>query len=227
MRVCGLGLETPLEVRAGVPAVLEIENSRMFARCCQSLVSGGGEDAAEPYSLWDGEGREIGPTNGFLPVLSPLDLPWDDKAIVGHLHRYVRDRLYEEYKIRESIERLAHEMGGLITQFNMQVEGEYAFDVEWDLMRHLKMLAFRPQHDESESVLDNLIRFLDTCYDVKLNRPLLFITVKPFLSEKDIAELYERIFFLDLEVLLIEPVRDARLFARESKRCIDLHFLES
>lgn len=227
MRVCGLGLEAFLEIRAGVPTVLEIENSRMFARCCQSLVSGRGEDAIEPYSLWDGEGREIGSANGFLPVLSPLNLPWDDKAVVGNLHKYVRDRLYEEYEIRESIERLAHEMGGLIAQFNMQVEGEYAFDVEWDLKRYLKMLAFRPQHDESESVLDNLIRFLDTCYDVKLNRPLLFIAVKPFLSDRDIAELYERIFFLNLEVLLIESVRDARHFARESKRYVDLHFLES
>ena len=227
MRVCGLGLEAPIEIRPGLPAVLEIENPRLFARCCQSLASGKGEDATEPYSLWDDEGKEIGPVNGFLPILSPLQLPWDDKAVVGNLYRFARDRLYEEYETRESIERLVYEMGTLISRFNMQVEGEYAFGLEWDLTKYLRMLGFHPRHDEDESILDNLIRFLDTCRDLNLNKVLLFIGVKSFLSGKDIAEFYERIFFLDLQVFMIEASRDERLFDRESKRRVDLHFLES
>ena len=227
MRICGLGLESPLEVRAGIPTVLEIHNPRLFSRCCQSLISGDGEGALEPYSLWDDNGKEIGADSGFLPILSPLQLPWDNKLVVGRLHRLVRDRLYEDYEVRDSIDEFVREMGFLIDRFNLQVEGEYGFGVEWDLMRYLKMLAFSPYRNAEETILDNLIRFLDVCYDMHINRALLFVNVKSFLAEIDLIDLYERMFFLNLEVLMVESSADGRLFDREFKRCIDLHFLES
>ena len=227
MRISGLSLETPLDIAPGFPTVLEVQNPTLFGRVCQSLMGGEGEGAIEPYSIWDEDLNEINSAEAFLVVANPFCLPWDDRAITGALHGLVEKRIFEDFEARESIERLAQTLNREINRFGHEVEGDYGFTVEWDIRRYLKSFGFKPATNDASSLLDNLILFLQTCFDVHLNKAILFVNVKLFLSEIDLSELYRQAFFLKSKLFLLETKQDNRVFRYERKRCINLHLLES
>ncbi len=227
MKICGMGLESPLEIYPGEPTILEIHNKVLFSRVCQSLTTCDISSAPESFSVWSEDEEELHINTAFIKIQTPLDLPWDDKALSVTLYRLVEQRLYEEFETREEIEQLAREINSHINEFSLQVEGNYGFTIEWDLRRYLKAFAFRPIVDSSASIFDNLILFLEICSDMKINQSLLFINLKLFLSENELKEFYNQVFFLGLRVLMLESIPDNRVFLRERKRCIDLHFLES
>lgn len=82
MKLVFAGLEHPVELAAGEVAVLQVENSALFARFANSLQSELGSQASEPYSLWDGE-EEIKPGDALMVVPDALNLPWGNRAFFG------------------------------------------------------------------------------------------------------------------------------------------------
>ena len=120
MRLCGLCLEEPFSICEGAPAVLEVLNPVLFSRCCESLNSLKGDEAQEPYSLWDDEGQELKPSDELLVLVSPLILPWESRELTAGLYRLVQSRLYEDFEIRGDLERLAREVLSSCACFRMQ-----------------------------------------------------------------------------------------------------------
>ena len=55
MRLVFSGLESPVEVTPGRCSTIEVENQTLFTRIAQSLLSGEGRYATEPFSIWEGE----------------------------------------------------------------------------------------------------------------------------------------------------------------------------
>lgn len=197
MRLCGLCLEEPLSICEGVPAVLEVLNPVLFSRCCESLYTLEGEDAQEPYSLWDDEGHELKPRDTLLVLVSPLALPWENKELTTGLYRLVQSRLYEDYEIRSDLESLAREVNSAISRFELEVEGSYEFGLEWDVMRYLRAFSYKPAIDDARTLLEKLIAFFETCTDIGLNRTFVLIDFKNYFSQKEVSKLYESIVFFE------------------------------
>ncbi len=62
---------------------------------------------------------------------------------------------------------------------------------------------------------------------MQVNKALLFVNLKTFLTEKEVARFYERVFFHELRVLMLENDADMNSYALEDKMVVDQHFLES
>lgn len=226
MRICFDGFENPIELRWARPFVLEVHNRALFARVCDSLVSCYGEDACEAYSIWDGE-REVRPRSAFLVVPDALNLPWESKDIGGRLYSLLQERQLEDEAIRGLFDSRFRELRGLVSQLLVQLEGDYRFGLEWDLQRFLKAFGFTVDFDQGAAFIDRLILFLDCCADMQVNKALLFVNLKTFLTEKEVARFYERVFFHELRVLMLENDADMNSYALEDKMVVDQHFLES
>lgn len=226
MNVRFSGLMNALELAAGDVSVLEIHNSVLFTRVCQSLSSQKGECAIEPYSVWDDAGNELSSSQTLLYVGDPFKLPWDDKALVGELRSLLENMVFEDEPARQRIESLATQLSSAITQMGFQVEGDYHFALEWELQRYLKAFNFSVEYDPDVSLLDNVIKFIDFVADVMADKVIVFINLKIFLSENELTRLYERIFFRNVKLLLLESVKDEIVRHHETKLVVDQDFLE-
>lgn len=225
MKLVFSGLETPLELSAGDVAVLQIENSALFTRIVRSLKSGRGRQAMEPYSLWDGD-NEVSPSSRLMVITDPLNLPWDDRLLLPAITQRMEREFLEDEDLRLQIEAAERTIESRLNGLSLGFNADFSFGLEWDLKRYLKFLGFGAAAEEDKPHLDNLINFLSLALDAGCNKAIAFVNLKTFLTEKELQELYDHVFFLKLSLLLLENSVDPIQHRNEHKLTVDLHFLE-
>ena len=227
MRVCFTGFDSPMVIDDTAVSVLEVQNRALFARVCESLASGLGVDAIEPYSLWADGDVELRPGSQVLLVASPLALPWDDKLLSGGLATRLEKIAFEDEEVRQSIEEAFSALRSRLSQVALGLDSDYTFGVDWELKRYRRTYGFGVDLVEDEPLIDKLIKFLKLAKDASLSRALLFANLKLFLTDNDLDLFFEQVFFSRLQVLLIENVHDASCRPHERNYTIDQDFLES
>ena len=227
MNVYFTGLQAPLLVDEQAVSVLEVHNRALFARLSGSLMSGAGADAVEPYTIWGSYGEELSPSGQFLAVTCPLDLPWGNKALSSGLASHVEQLMFEDEGARRDVEDAFALLRSRLCQLALSLESEYAFDINWELKRYLRTYGFGVELVDDEPLLDKLIKFLALVKDASLNKVILFVNLKLFLTENELELFYEQAFFSKLRILLVENAYDALRYERERKYVIDQDFLES
>lgn len=226
MRLVFSGLDEPIELKEGECATLEVANRTLFTRLVLSMVSGEGRYAQEPYSLWEDD-EELKPKEALLVIENPLQLPWDDRALMGQVVKHIEREFLEDEDLRQTIEKLQTELSSVLMSFGLGMNAEIAFSQEWELRRYLKFLGFGVSYQQARPFLDNLSNFLSLTLDAGDNRALVFVNLKTFLSKNDFGSFLEQVFFQKTKVLLLECVYDENIYEHETKRSVDLHFIES
>lgn len=94
------------------------------------------------------------------------------------------------------------------------------------MSRFLKTYSYVIDRCEDGPYLESFISFLDFVSDMKFKGILAFIGLKNFLGTDELIEAYERIFFHELNVILLEREHDTRRFVREVKTYVNLQLLE-
>lgn len=227
MRICFTGLQKALCVGDASATVIELHNRVLFSRICSSLVSQAGVDAIEPYTLWDDNGVEIKPANRFLVVTSPLDLPWDDKSLASGLAMHIESLLFEDENARQAAEEAFFLLRSHLNSLALALDSEYVFEADWEVKRYLRTYGFGVELIDDEPLLDKLIKFMMLAKDALLGRPILFVNLKLFLSETELAQFYEQAFFAGLSILMLENVHDETNYCYETKLVVDQDFIES
>lgn len=225
MRLSFSGLERPIDIVAGRPYVLEVENQALFTRLCQSLRGGEGRYASEPYTVWNEE-AELRPEAAMLFVDSPLDLPWDDRALMGEVTKLFERLLLDDEELRGEIDAAAQGIASKILSLGMDLNADYCFGIEWDVRRFAKTFGFGIDRAQ-KTLLDSLIDFLSLTLDANCQKVLVFVNLKTFLTKNELKELYRHAFFSKTSLLLLENRRDKADYEYEQKRTVDLHFLET
>lgn len=226
MKLVFSGFEHSIEVSSTYVRTVEIENTILFTRVCRSLLSGKGESAFEPYSVWDDEGQEISPSAPFLIISDPLKLPWDSKDLLGKLFNKFESLMMEEEEERSELEQLACNMNSVVQRLSHQVNGDYSFAIEWNIRQYLKAISFSVEHHEDESYLESLNTFLDFASDMSFKKAFIFINLKNYLDENELNEVLQRLIFLEIPVILLENVHRDLNHDLERKLMIDQYFLE-
>ncbi len=225
MKLVFAGLENPIQLEPGRCAVLQVENSALFARLVMSLKSGNELAAQEPYSFWSGEDN-LKQKDVLLFVSDPLNLPWDDRTFAAAIAKKIEREFLEDEDLRQEIEDAQIALARSLSVFEMGFGADITFGLEWDLKRYLKFLGFGVTYQEDKSFLDNLLNFLSYALDSGCKKTIVFVNLKTFLTKTELETFYEHVFFLKLSVLLLENKRDDTRYDYESKTIVDLHFLE-
>ena len=95
------------------------------------------------------------------------------------------------------------------------------------MSRFLKTYSYVIDRCEDGPYLESFISFLDFVSDMKFKGILAFIGLKNFLGTDELIEAYERIFFHELNVILLEREHDTRRFVREVKTYVNLQLLKN
>lgn len=226
MRLVFSGLESPVEVTPGRCSTIEVENQTLFTRIAQSLLSGEGRYATEPFSIWEGE-DELRPKDTLLVIDNPLSLPWDDRVYMGSIAKRIEREYLEDEDLRRAVEELQGSIATKLMSLGLGMNTDLGFSLEWDLKRYLKFMGFGVCYQGSKSFLDNLLNFLSLALDSGDKRVIAFVNLKTFLSKNDFETFLEQLSFLKTKVLLLENKQDVNQYECEQKRAIDLDFIES
>lgn len=226
MKLSFMGLENTLDIAPGRVSVLQIESVKLFARICQSLLNSNQSDRLEDFSLWDDNGREVSAKSVFFPIVDPFKLPWYDRAIVAALYEQMKNYLWEDETIRAEVEQAHQYFEHLICDLSLRMNASYSFEAEWDLNQSLKAYSFGIDRSDSVSLLDNLIRFIELIHDIGSKKVLLFINLEKFLTEEELLELENQLFFHDLRALMLVQGSVGIHLRNPIKLFIDQEFLE-
>lgn len=226
MRIVFSGLEHAINLDCEHVSVLQIENAALFARVCESLLSGKGAEAVEPYSVWDNDGKRISASSAFLSIANPFDLPWKHRNLGGKLYERIRLLMMEDDEICAEINELNNKIGSAVSLLGFQLRCNYEFALEWDICSYLKSFGFGVEILDKVSLFDNVIRFLDFVSDMGLKIPLIFVNLKLFLTKDELFQVFEQAIFLQIEMLLIERYNIYELHCLERKLVVEQEFLE-
>ena len=225
MKLVFSGLEHPIELSAGETSVLQVENSALFSRIVMSLQSGQGRCAAEPYTFWDGD-EEVKPDKALMMISDVTHLPWDERSFASAVTKKIEREFLEDEELRVEIENSERFVKERLASLGLGFNADFDFGIEWDLKRYLKFLGFGVSFQEEKSLLDNLLNFLSFALDAGCKKIIAFVNLKTFLTENELESFYEHVFFLKMNVLLLENKKDTMSYGHEHKLTVDLQFLE-
>ncbi len=226
MRVVFDGLENPILIEPGKVSVVQINNRHLFSRVYQSLRSGAGPNAIEPYMIWGEDDEQLRPNTTFIVIDTPLDLPIKHKSLGGKLYSRLQNELFEDEEARSEIQLLANAMNNRLGTLGLRLCGDYSFAVEWDPGIYLKAFNFCLEVDPDLTLLDKLIGFIDFVRDMQIEEVLLFVNLKAFLTQNEFEEFAERLFFHRIPSLILETIDFPIYSCHEEKIVIDQHFIE-
>ena len=225
MKLVLTGLENPIEIMPGFATTLQVENEALFARIARSIVSLQGREAVEPFTLWEGDG-EAKPSSSLLVVPDVLNLPWDDRSLMGEVLKRMEREFLEDEDLRQAIELMDSSLAEKLLQLGFGMNSDYGFGLEWDLKRYLKFRGFGVGFHPDESLLDNLLNFLSLALDAGCKKVIVFVNLKTFLTKSEVKALFDHVFYSKMKVLLLENKRDDIMYDYEHKVIVDLQFLE-
>lgn len=225
MRLVFEGLENPIDLTRGNPFVLQVENQSLFTRFVAALNSLEGRYSLESYTVWEDE-KELNPKESFLVILSPFSLPWTDKQMLGQVTKRMEREFLDDEDLRTILDCLNHLIESRLLGLTSGFSADYSFGVECNFGKTLKTLGFRAGQISDSNLLDELLSFLSLALDAGLKKAIVFINLKTFLTEKELLQFYEHVFYTKLCVLMLENKEDTKVYEYEQKRTIDLDFLE-
>ena len=225
MKIVLTGLENPIDIAPGFATTLQVENEALFARIARSLVSLQGREAVEPFTLWEGD-AEAKPSSALLAVPDALNLPWDDRSLMGEVLKRIEREFLEDEDLRRAVEQMDASLAEKLLQLGFSMNSDYGFGLEWDLKRYLKFRGFGVGLQPDESLLDNLLNFLSLALDAGCKKVVAFVNLKTFLTKSEVKALFDHIFYSKMKVLLLENKHDEIVYDYEHKMIVDLQFLE-
>lgn len=216
-----------IDMGGGKVSVLEIESRHLFTRVIRALLSEEGEDADEPYQLWDDGGKAVAPRKALVVLNALPSIPYDNKALLGKLYGRVARLIEDDIETESKLHELGTGIADLIEGAATALWGNYSFDQPWNLEQHLKAFGFKPVCGDGETLLDNCIRFLGLCVDGGQELPVVMVNAKTFFDEDELEELYSQAVFLGVPLLLLESQHSEKRHDQERKMVIDQYFLVS
>lgn len=226
MRISFTGFDAPIDLADRGITILQVMNESLYARVCASLLSAKGEKAIEPYSIWGDDGCELNPVNAFIVVPDPFSLPWKHRSLMGGLYAKFESELHVDEELRHEIQQQGLELEASIHKLGLQLNADYRFGVEWNIGSYLKAFSYEIDISETSALLDNLISFIDLGADMAIDKVMVFMNLKTFLTKNDMIKIQERLFFHGMKALLLEGSSSQLYDDCEQKYMIDRDFVE-
>lgn len=214
-----------VDLSNGCATCVEIHNKTYFTRIVYSLLSGLGEEALEPYFLFDEKGKSIN-TKSNLIVINNLPLaPTSDKKIISKIWDEVAVEMKNDIEAYDEFISLANRMFDIIRIHSFGLHSQMNFDIELDERVLMKTFGFSPQCANEARLIDNLISFFEMLVDGYCVKPIVFVNLKEFLDKKDFEALLENSFLNKIPLILLESCGDSENYEREEKIIVDQDFI--
>lgn len=195
-----------LQLKENEVCVLTVENPQSFLNILQDFDSQcRGEDGA--ILLSDGE-IILPMVNQVEIIWNPLQIDFNAKKILGRLYQEMKKISGEE--CCQDFQMIQQTMGQYLNALSLKLSYDISYSIEVDIMAIYKLCDVKLDLDgiDVQQRLIEYIKLLSMLCNVKL---LIFVNIKGFLSNEQIAELYKTAFYYKINVLLMESTQKERL----------------
>ena len=203
----------PLEIalRENQINVLSIENPAAYSRILEDLWCQTNGQLGD-FVLSEGE-KIKNMAKEMVCVFNPFDLDCNEKKILTKLYQLLKeesdDRLFLEGSMLNSeiVRYLDH-----LIQF-VPYHLDYTFD--FDVIGLLKLYGLKIE-SSANSLLERIVDYLRALHQICRVHIVAFIGLKQYLSEKELQQLYEMVFYEKIHLIIIEAAHSKKI---EGEKC--------
>lgn len=196
---------------------LEIENKGSFYRCVSDFVHIGNGEILEDIYCFGNNNEEIILANK-ITVISDyfnFDIVFKkysnviSKFIVNECDELTNNKLTSDYK------KLKRDFLSFLNQIDLPIIINEDFSVE------LLIKLLKPNISASNNLLNNLLMLIEMEKTFHLNKILIFINLKQYLSKTELMEFYKYAIYNKINILLLDSQSYGTTLEFEQKLIID------
>ncbi len=196
---------------------IEIENKGCFYRCVNNLNCIGNGDIINDIYCFDKENNEIVLTNKVTIISDYFNINLTIKKYSNYLSKLISND-YDEIEnnsLSNNYKRLKNSFKKILSKIDLPLEINEDFNI--DIL--IKLL--KPNIKVTDNLLNNLFLLLDLERIFNLNKLLIFINLKQYLSKLELEELYKYAIYNRVSILLLDSQNYGSTLENEKKLIVD------
>lgn len=196
---------------------IEIENMGCFFRTVSNLIQISNGFLIEDIYCYDNENNEINLSNKLLIVNDYFDLTNVLKKYNTNLQKSIINEIKED-KLNEltlKYKQLIDKLKSSISEIDLPIK----LNDEFSLEQLIKLT--KPTIETKENLINNLYLLIDLEKIFKINKLLIFVNLKQYLTKQEILEFYKYTIYNKVPILLFDNKSYSISLENEVKLLVD------
>lgn len=206
-----------LSVKEDKITSLEIENKGCFYRTITNLIKISNGDIIEEIYFFDNNKEEINISNKILIISDYFNFQIILKKYSNHLQKLIIDNTNDE--TLNTLTVIYKKLIEKIKKIFGNIDFEITFNDEFNLEQLIKFL--KPTIKEKQDLINNLYLIVDLEKCFKLNKIIVFVNLKQYLTKEELNEFYKYCIYNKITILLIENESHQTTLNNEQKLILD------
>lgn len=215
-------LENKIIISNEYVRVMEIASKEYFYRIIKEFNCIKNGNISDEVYIFNDELKEINLTNKMNLVIDYFNIDFNKKTNIIKLNKLIEENLSELSKIELS--NLYKKIYKLFSLSLENVELPITINDSYSINDFIKILEFNLE--TNNNILDNLFLLIDITKTLNLDKLIVFVNIKQYLSDDDLVEFYKYVIYHNCHILLIENICHTELLEYEKKLIIDCDLVE-
>lgn len=202
-----------IELKENQIPVLVIESPETFSKVIQELYLSG-QGGAGKFILSEGDKLlPLGKTVEF--VINPFEINLNEKRILQKLYQEMESQVQEQLVLETA--EIHGKLISYLEEITQRIAYPVTFDLEENVLGLMKTYNVRLE-EEASTLLEELVEYFKLLHQLCRINVMVCVNLKTYLSETELNQLYEAVFYEKINLLLLENMQRKKL--KEEKICI-------
>lgn len=196
---------------------IEIENKGCFFRTINNLMEISNGFIIEDIYCYDNENNEINLSNNILLIANYFDMDLMFKKYSNNLQKMIindtDEKLVNDFAIK--YKNLIEKFKSSLSEIDLPIK----INDEFSLEQLIKIT--KPTINTPNDLIKSIYLLIDLEKIFTLNKLIIFVNLKQYLSKQEISELYKYALYNKIQILLIDNQSYSTTLENERKIIID------
>lgn len=196
--------------------VLEIENKKMFFRFVNDLYRLKNGEIVEELIFYDSNYEEIN-MRSFQIITNYFDLELDSKKLLTDCNKLMLEKLDDNdiNELSKIYKKVISKMSDILSKSELPLilENEFNPDIFFKIIK----TTIKRENE----LLSNILNLIDIKRLLRNQQIIIFVNLKEYLSNQEIAELYKYAIYNEVSIILIDSKSYGPCLKYENKLIID------
>ena len=214
-------IENSIDICDDKVNIIEVQNKNYFYRVVNyfnELYNGNNIDEIRMYE----NNNEINLINKINLIIDYFNIDLNTRKNLSLIYSLIKENI-DEYT-NEKINKINKDINKIFNKIILNIDIPIEINNEYNLENYVKLIS--PIIKKRNSILDNLMLIIDMEKNLNLNRIIIFVNLKQYLSDSEIVELYKYSIYNNIHIILIESNKNGLIKKYEKKLIIDDDLVE-
>jgi CRISPR-associated protein Csn2 len=217
MKISVRYLDNEININDDKVTSVEIENKGCFYKLIKDLYAISNSDVVEDIIFVNDKNEEISIGNKISLIFNYFNFEFDSKKMSAELLKYVENNITENDRL--TLSKLSNKMQDVYRKILNDIEIPLVLDADSNIDDITKIMKISIKSEEK--LLDNLFLLIDINKVLKLNKIVIFVNLKQYLTKDELEELYKYSIYNKVNIILIDSQTYGCTINNEQKLIID------